>query len=189
MFIQAFVGSPSTSPPQSVGRECLDMDAVLARVGGRPVEMLHMDVQGAELAFIRSMRRAVGERKLRFAVISTHHESISGSATTHEDCLGALQSLGATVLAEHDVFQSYSGDGLIVASFSPADRSIELPTISRNVRERSLFRNAPRRAVPAVVSPPPRVQTPPPGWLRRQVAKFGRSCRKRLRSRGDRQVA
>jgi len=187
-FIPAFVGS--ASPRSWAGsREYLDMDAVVARVGGRPIEMLHMDVQGAELPFIQSMQRAVTERKVRFTVISTHHESISGSASTHEDCVRALNSLGAKVFVDHDVYESYSGDGLIVASFAAEDRSIVLPAISRNVRERSLFSGwiprAPSVAAVSNVVMPPRRN----GWLHRQVLKLRRSYRKRLLGRSTRRVA
>ena len=191
-FVQAFVGS--CSERSRVGRlECLDMDAVLARVDGRPIEVLHMDVQGAELPFIESMRRAVAERKVRFIVVSTHHEavfskyqkSVSGSATTHEECGRSLRSLGATVLVDHDVFESFSGDGLIVASFAAEDRSIVLPAISRNVRERSLFSGWISRTQTVAASAMPRQN----GWLHRQVLKLRRSYRKRLRGRSTRRVA
>ena len=192
-FIQACVGSRST--PSSLGSlECLDMDAVLARLGGRPIEILHMDVQGAELPFIESMRRAVAERKVRFTVVSTHHESvfstyqksISGSATTHEDCVRALQSLGAKVFVDHDVYESYSGDGLIVASFAAEDRSIVLPAISRNARARSLFSHSMSRNPVAVGGTVPLKRH---GWLRRQVMKLRRSYRKRFRGEATRRVA
>ncbi len=195
-FVQAFVGS--CSERSRVGRlESLDMDAVLARVGGRPIEILHMDVQGAELPFIESMRRAVAERKVRFIVVSTHHESVfssyqklsTGATTTHEDCVRALQSLGAKVFVDHDVYESYSGDGLIVASFAAEDRSIVLPAISRNVRERSLFSGwisrAPSGAAAASVATPPRQH----GWLHRQVLKLRRSYCKRFKGGSARQVA
>jgi SAM-dependent methyltransferase len=177
-FVQAFVGKPSTSS-RDASLGCLDMDAVIGRVDGKPIEVLHMDVQGAELAFIRSMRSAVEQRQVRFVVVSTHHESISGSATTHEDCVQALQALGAKVFVEHDVFESYSGDGLIVAGFLSADRSIVLPQISRNQRRRSLF----------VGGPSSPQATPKQGWLRRQVFKLSRSCRKRIQGGFSRRVA
>ena len=177
-FIQAFVGGPA-SPSRDGSLGCLDMDDVIARVDGRPIEVLHMDVQGAELAFIRSMRRAVEERQVRFVVISTHHESISGSPTTHEDCMHELRSLGAKVFAEHNVYESYSGDGLIVASFSPADRSIVLPKISRNLRQRALFVGGPSSPAAAKKQ----------GWLRRQVLKLRRSYHKRIQGGFARRVA
>jgi hypothetical protein len=182
--------------PQVPGLACLDMDGVLAEAGG-PIEMLHMDAQGAELAFIGSMRRAVEANAVRFAVVSTHHESVfssyqnstSGAPTNHEECVAALESLGATVLMEHGVFESFSGDGLIVASFAAADRSIVLPRISRNVREKSLFPDVDSPPPIAVVPPPPAVAEAPRGWLQRQVTKLGRSCRKRLPGRAHRRVA
>ena len=183
-LIQAFVGSPAARSSDGC-LECLDMDAVLARAGGQPIEVLHMDVQGAELPFLESMRKAVTERMVRFAVISTHHESITGSATTHEDCVRAIQSLGAKVFVDHDVYESYSGDGLIVASFAPEDRSIMLPAISRNVRERSLFSGCISLSQTAALAATRRQH----GWLRRQVLKLRRSYRKRFKSGTKRRVA
>lgn len=118
---------------------CFDMKAVSALAGGTPIEVLHMDVQGQELPFIQSMREAAGRRQVRFVVASTHHSSISGSMSTHEDCCDALIALGATILCQHSVQESYSGDGLIVASFYEEDRRISLPDISRNEPRLSLF--------------------------------------------------
>lgn len=102
-----------------------------------PIEILHIDAQGAELDFTHSIARA--ESRPRFLVLSTHHRSISGSATTHADCLAAIATAGGHILAQHDVQESFSGDGLIVASFAPQDRLISLPIISRNIAALSLF--------------------------------------------------
>jgi FkbM family methyltransferase len=117
----------------------LNMPAVLDLANGRSVEFLHIDVQGAELAFINSMEQAVSEGRLRFLMVSTHHRAISGSATTHQDCLAAIRGMGGHVLCEHDIQQSFSGDGLIAASFFPQDAQLILPAISRNEAARSLF--------------------------------------------------
>ncbi len=118
---------------------CFDMEAVSKLANERTIEVLHLDVQGAELPFIRSMASAAERNQLRFVIVSTHHSSISGSRTTHADCRQALLELGAVILAEHDVQQSYSGDGLIAASFFPEDRRIELPPVSLNKAHSSLF--------------------------------------------------
>ena len=136
--------------------ESLDMPALAARLRGRSVEMLHMDMQGAELAFLRSLPRA--GTPVRFVIVSTHHESISGSATTHTDCLAELRGQGAVILAEHDVLESYSGDGLIAASFCRDDASIALPPLSR-LRGRNPLWQPGRRGVA--------------GWLDRAVAACG----------------
>ena len=123
----------------TVSVPCHSLDSLLDLTDRRPVEMLHVDCQGAELPLLASLGRAVQDGLLRFVVISTHHASISGSPTTHQDCLRQLQHLGATILCEHTVEESFSGDGLIVASFHAADALIELPAISRNEPRRSLF--------------------------------------------------
>jgi len=128
-FLQAFVGQAAPATPSDI--PCHDMAALVRLLDGRPIEMLHMDVQGAELSFLRSMRGIPVREALRFVVVSTHHESISGSPATHEDCLHEIRSLGGAVLAEHDVFESHSGDGLIVASFDPVDCGLVLPAFSR----------------------------------------------------------
>jgi hypothetical protein len=73
--------------------------------------------------------------------ISTHHESISGSPFTHSDCIDILKNLGAIILVEHEIHESFSGDGLIVSSFDPEDAKISLPSISRNTSDNSLFPN------------------------------------------------
>jgi FkbM family methyltransferase len=127
----------STNGPMTL--PCLNMDSVLPLTGERVIEILHMDIQGAELPFLKSMQKAVTDGLVRFLVVSTHHSSISGSKTTHADCMDAIRNLGGTILEEHDVQESFSGDGLIVASFFLQDGQITLPTISRNTARNSLF--------------------------------------------------
>ncbi len=117
----------------------LNMPAVAELANGRTIEFLHVDVQGVELQFIESMEQAVSEGRIRFLMVSTHHRAISGSATTHQDCVAAIKRLGGHVLCEHDIQQSFSGDGLIAASFFPQDTRLVLPAISVNEAARSLF--------------------------------------------------
>jgi FkbM family methyltransferase len=146
-FINACIGGqhiPSIlmrreSDGQEVEMTCQNMNSLLGLTGDKPVEVLHIDAQGAELSFLRSAREAAARGHLRFIVVSTHHESISGSPFTHQDCLAELRRMGATILAEHSVEESFSGDGLIAASCYPEDRNIFLPSVSINKPERSLF--------------------------------------------------
>lgn len=146
-FIEAWIGGEA-SP--EVGIVCettgevrtlpmLDMGSVVDLVGKGQIEFLHMDIQGYELPFIGSMGPAIAAGRVRFLLVSTHHRAISGSATTHQDCLAAIRAFGGHVLSEHDIQQSFSGDGLIAASFFPQDRLLTLPAISRNEASRSLF--------------------------------------------------
>jgi FkbM family methyltransferase len=146
-FVEAWVGAQNQqnfvarceSDGQLRALPCLDMNGVLARAGGRSIELLHMDCQGMELGFLQSMRAAASAGKVRFAMVSTHHVSISGSRTTHADCIDAIRDLGGTLLAEYGVLESFSGDGLVVASFAESDRSLRLLPITRNCASRCLF--------------------------------------------------
>ncbi len=147
-FIQAWTGGaalPDATYPCETTHALLtlpqfDVPGIIAAQNLDAVEVLHIDTQGAELPLIRSMRDVVG--KLRFVCVSTHHHQISGSPTTHEDCLAAVRDLGGHILVEHPVHESFSGDGLIVASFSASDADLVVPVISRNTPEHSLFREA-----------------------------------------------
>ena len=148
-FFRAWLGgqaleshsAPSETSPTPITLPMLDAAQVLAMVG-EPIELLHMDMQGAETGFLSSLDPATARAQLRFVMVSTHHSSISGSATCHVDCVEALRARGAAILIEHDVIESYSGDGLIVASFQPDDVSLHFPKISRNRAETSLFKTA-----------------------------------------------
>jgi hypothetical protein len=52
-----------------------------------------------------------------------------------------LRDFGGTILAEHDVHESFSGDGLIAAYFGREPLQWKEPLISRNRYSTSLFRN------------------------------------------------
>lgn len=148
IFINACVGRTYSndieitreSDGATVHVPCYDMATVLQAAQDECIEILHMDVQGAEHPFITSMKHAVSAEKVRFLVVSTHHELISGSKTTHQDCIEEIIRIGGHILCEHSIDESYSGDGLIVASFFASDRVIQLPQISRNRASTSLFR-------------------------------------------------
>ena len=115
------------------------VDALIDKLGIPRIDLLHCDAQGIELEVLKGAERTIAAGQLRFLVISTHHHQIAGDPLLHHRCLEHLQGLGAQVIAEHSVAESYSGDGLIVASLSPSDHGFTVP-ISRNVPSSSLFR-------------------------------------------------
>jgi FkbM family methyltransferase len=96
------------------------------------------DIQGAETALIEGARDVLADGRIRFMVVSTHHHSISGDPLTHQRTLSGLQELGAHVIAEHSVGESYSGDGMVAVSFDPADRDFDV-ALSRTRQCESLF--------------------------------------------------
>jgi len=70
--------------------------------------------------------------------VSTHHHLISGSPVTHQKALQLILECGGHVIAEHTVDESFSGDGLIVASFDDGDRGMAVPISYARARD-SLF--------------------------------------------------
>ena len=105
------------------------------------LEILHCDAQGAEIEVVRSCDTLLRERRIRFCVLSTHSHHISGDPLTHQRCLAMLQDCGGQILAEHDVHESFSGDGLIVAYFGNDPIDWAEPPMSRNRYSTSLYRN------------------------------------------------
>lgn len=96
------------------------------------IDILVCDTQGAEVDMLRGARETMAAGALRFALVSTHHHSISGDRRTHEICLDLLRDAGAHIIAQHTVSESCSGDGLIAASLDPRDAGfrVEVSTVA-----------------------------------------------------------
>ena len=77
------------------------------------LDLLFADVQGAEWPLLDGARGLLADGRVRFLVVSTHHHVISGDPLTHQRCLDLLRELGAHIVTEHTVAESFSGDGLI----------------------------------------------------------------------------
>jgi len=138
-FFQYAIGSRSGPPIPFKCRggrvrpiELICVDDFIAAEKIPRIDLLLSDIQGFELGMLQGAERAIGERKIRFAVVSTHHPSISGDAEIHAQCLAFIAGHGGHVLASHTVGESFSGDGLIAASFWPEDRNLPAIPLSRN---------------------------------------------------------
>ena len=132
MFFDETQGQHCAVATKSVSTICRERDIDF-------LDLLHMDVQGSELGALVGAEPVITEGKLRFVFVSTHHHCISGDPLTHQKCLHWLTEHGAHILCEHTVNESYSGDGLIVASFMEQDRGREIP-VSHCRQSKSLFR-------------------------------------------------
>ena len=144
-IVQAAVGS-EVQPPQpfvceSDGQSRLvpteSLPSLLTRFDVPRLDLLLLDVQGAELALLEGARDVLANR-VRFVMVSTHHQTISGDPATHQRCLQLLTDLGAHIVAEHTVAESFSGDGLIAASFDQRDVHLQVPLSYARASE-SLF--------------------------------------------------
>lgn len=115
------------------------VDSIVAEEKPEKVDILHLDIQGAELEALRGAIRTIKSNKLRFVFISTHHYVISKDPLIHQKCLQFIQQNGGYIIAEHGILESYSGDGLIVASFAERDKDFHVE-VSRLDHKESLFR-------------------------------------------------
>ena len=98
---------------------CVAIDDFLAQEGITFLDILHADIQGAELEMLEGCRRSLMENRIGYLFVSTH-------ADKHAACMAVIRRAGYQLVAEHSVEESCSGDGLIVA------RSERSPTFPRS---------------------------------------------------------
>ena len=118
----------------------ISIDDFVAREGIKNVELLLCDIQGFELEMLEGATKCLEQGIIRFVVISTHHHLISNDPLMHQRCLNFLDEHEAHILVEHNIAESFSGDGLIVASFRSEDSNLPTIEVSRNHPANSLFR-------------------------------------------------
>jgi FkbM family methyltransferase len=148
VFIPAFVGRHA-APPSAFNTEesglvelpCVSVPDLMATYAVDHLDLLHCDAQGIELTVLESCLELATAGRLSWVVVSTHAQHISNDPLTHQRCLAVLRQAGAAILAEHDVQESFSGDGLIVAKFGPVPAGWRTPQLSYNRYSESLFRN------------------------------------------------
>jgi FkbM family methyltransferase len=165
VFIHAVVAAAPAPPGPFVTEAsgtmdlpCVSVAGTMATHGIGRLDLLHCDAQGIELAVLQSCGELAASGRLGWVMLSTHSHHISGDPLTHQRCLAVLAQAGATILAEHDVQESFSGDGLIVAKFGDVPATWRTPRLSYNRASESLFRNplydlAAAPAAPSPVSP------------------------------------
>lgn len=146
--------SGAASPPPAI-----DVPDLLAAKGLTFIDLLHCDAQGAETELLESCEALFRAGRVGWLFLSTHGAAITGDPLTHQKCLARLQDLGAVIEAEHDLHESFSGDGLIVARFGSAPLNWTFPKLSRNRYSTSYYRN-PLYDIAAGPERPPGVWAP-----------------------------
>ena len=115
-----------------------DLASLMELEGLCEVDLAMVDIQGAETVLLDRARPLLAAGKVRFLIVSTHHQSISGDPLTHQRALDLLRDCGAHIIAEHTVRESYSGDGLIGATFDAGQHDFTVPISHARAKE-SLF--------------------------------------------------
>lgn len=159
-FINAAVGRVSGLPKPFICESdgltrpvpTISVDALVRdqRISG--IDLLLADIQGAETDMLAGCIDTIRSGKLRFLFVSTHHHSISGDPLTHQACLAFIREYGGHVIAEHTVAESFSGDGLIAASFAPGDQALAEVPISRNRASTNIWRETEYDLAEAITS-------------------------------------
>jgi FkbM family methyltransferase len=147
-FVAGYAGR-DPAPPATFQTEvsgtvvlpCFSVPQLLNEYSIQRLDLLHLDIQGAELSIIESCVELCQQARIAWMFVSTHAHPISGDPLTHQRCLALLRHCGAVIEAEHDVHESFSGDGLIVARFVAVPATWKTVELSRNRYCESLFRN------------------------------------------------
>jgi FkbM family methyltransferase len=132
-FIPGFIGAEARGPePRRISGEpelqtvvpTFTVDQLRLLAGLDRIDLLHADIQKAELDMLHGAADALRRRQVDFLFISTHSDEL------HRACWQYLERLGYELIVEHDKNDSFSNDGLIVAA-RPDVPSRPTPTISR----------------------------------------------------------
>ena len=106
-FRQAYVGAYAGLAND--GTDIINVDSYCAKQGLDHLEILHADIQGAEVAMLAGAATMLSNRRIDYVFISTHSNDL------HQGCIDALNAQGYRILASANIDDTYSGDGLIVA--------------------------------------------------------------------------
>lgn len=110
------------NPPTLCVDDLMDQESI------SNLDILHSDIQGAEVDMLGGAARSLRARKIRYIFISTH------SNRKHYECREILRNYGYRILASADLFESYCFDGVLVAE-APVGTSIQPIAISNRRRE------------------------------------------------------
>lgn len=121
-----------SSPGEKMRVQIQSVDGIAKREKLDRIDILHIDVQGVELSALLGAEESIKNGLVRFVVVSTHHYVFSGDPLTHQKCKDFLEKRGASIIASHNVVESFSGDGLIVASFDDRDKNFTVDISSNS---------------------------------------------------------
>ncbi len=106
-YEEGFVGAEDATGVGGV--PIVSVDGLARRHGLKRIDILHADVQGAELEMVQGADRLLSNKQVNWVFVSTHSEQL------HADCLAALRAHSMKIVASHKPDESFSVDGLVVA--------------------------------------------------------------------------
>ena len=121
-FTNAYVGEKPGR--ESDGTEIVAMDEFAAAHGLQTIDILHSDIQGAEVPMLHGAEELLRGKAIRFLFISTH------SPELHLGCLDLLRQWDYQIVSSVDLAETYSQDGIIVAA-RPGEEIGDIPQPSK----------------------------------------------------------
>lgn len=116
------------------------VDGIVTERKLKNIDILHLDIQGFETEALYGAEKSIRDKKVRFIFVSTHHYSISGDPLIHQKTIDFITNRGGTIIASHNILESCSGDGLVVASFDERDKDF-IVEVTPQHSGNSLFRS------------------------------------------------
>lgn len=95
------------------------IDFIMKDLNIEKIHLLHSDIQGAETNMLIGATDALKNKKIDFLFISTH-------GCEHKKVLRELKINDYNIILEHSILESFSADGLIVASADRVDLKIKI---------------------------------------------------------------
>lgn len=108
LFEQAFAGKKDTMEPVNNEVPTVSVDGFLSKNGLSRLALLHADTQGHELDVLLGANNSLSSAAIDYVFLSTHTNEL------HRLCLEVLQRHRYRILADIDLIETYSFDGLIV---------------------------------------------------------------------------
>ncbi len=118
---QSLEKSTGMQPQQIKAPEEIEIDDYIKMKNIKKIDILHADIQGAEVSMLKGANKALSEHKIDYLFISTHDDR-------HQRCLKILEDKNYVILAQHSPEQSFSADGLIVAAgkYAPSKQHFQV---------------------------------------------------------------
>jgi len=106
-FFNAYLGERYRHNPYDA--PTVSVDWLAEKFGLTHLNLLHSDIQGYELQMLKGAGKMLRERRVDYIFVSTHSEEL------HDNCRAFLEKHDYPIIADHNLAESYSVDGLLVA--------------------------------------------------------------------------
>ena len=93
------------------------------------LSIVHADIQGAELEMLHGAEEMFSQRAIDYVFISSHSNEL------HRDCIKFVEGYDYIIVADADLDDTFSYDGLIVARNPSAPAPREMSISRRSVVE------------------------------------------------------